>query len=137
MRFKERFDYKIEIAPQVNYDWKIPKMIVQIYVENSIKHGLIARVSGGMIEVKLDTDANFLIITVRDNGIGRKSGMQNKTNPGSLGRGTSIMREYFNLLNKYNEEKITSETIDLKDADGHPAGTEVQVFIPLNFKYNL
>jgi ligand-binding sensor domain-containing protein/two-component sensor histidine kinase len=137
MRFKERFDYKIEIAPQVNYDWKIPKMIVQIYVENSIKHGLIARDSGGMIEVKLDTDANFLIIKVRDNGIGRKSGMQNKTNPDSLGRGTSIMREYFNLLNKYNEQKITSETIDLKDADGHPAGTEVQVFIPLNFKYNL
>lgn len=137
MRFKERFDYKIEIAPQVNYDWKIPKMIVQIYVENSIKHGLIARDSGGMIEVKLDTDANFLIIKVGDNGIGRKSGMQNKSNPDSLGRGTSIMREYFNLLNKYNEEKITSETIDLKDADGHPAGTEVQLFIPLNFKYNL
>ena len=137
MRFKERFNYEIEIAPQVNYDWKIPKMMVQIYVENAIKHGLIARDSGGMIEVKLNTDANFLIITVRDNGIGRGSEAQNRTNPDSLGRGTSIMREYFNLLNKYNDEKIISETIDLRDADGNPAGTEVQVFIPLKFKYNL
>jgi LytS/YehU family sensor histidine kinase len=137
LRFKERFNFKIEIAPQVNHDWRIPKMIVQIYVENSLKHGLIARDSGGMIEVKLSADDKYLIISVRDNGVGRKSGAQKITNPDSLGRGTSIMREYFNLLNKYNDEKITSETIDLKDADGNPAGTEVQVFIPLKFKYSL
>ena len=137
LRFKERFNFKIEIAPQVNYDWKIPKMMVQMYVENSIKHGLISRDSGGMIEVTLNANTNFLIISVRDNGMGRKSVEQNKSKPDSLGRGTAIMQEYFNLLNKYNEEKIMSETIDLKDADGKPAGTEVLVFIPLKFKYNL
>ena len=37
MRFKDRFDYSIKVDENVNTDWKIPKMIIQIYVENAIK----------------------------------------------------------------------------------------------------
>jgi ligand-binding sensor domain-containing protein len=137
MRFKDRFMYEIDVDRNVNHDWRIPKMIVQIYVENSIKHGLIHKETGGVIGVKMEIVNGHLVITIKDNGAGRKNTAIAGGGEGSLGKGTIIMADYFKLLNKFNDVKIRSVTTDLKDASGEPNGTVVQVFIPLNFKYNL
>jgi len=136
MRFKDRFEYELDIDKKINYDWEIPKMIIQIYVENSIKHGLIEREYGGKIRIRLDLEQRYLKITISDNGIGRKNAASNgKDN--TLGRGTRIMKEYFKLLNKFNDAKITTETMDLIDENDQANGTEVRIRIPLNFKYNI
>ncbi len=135
MRFKDRFDYEIDIDKKINHDWEIPKMIIQIYVENSIKHGLIDRAHGGKIKIRLDLDQQYLKITISDNGMGRKNAATNGKN-NTLGRGTQIMKEYFKLLNKFNESKITTETLDLLDEKNQANGTEVRIRLPLNFKYN-
>jgi ligand-binding sensor domain-containing protein len=136
MRFKDRFGYEIDVHKNINHDWEIPKMVIQIYVENSIKHGLIEKKEGGWVKIKLDLSRQYLRISVRDNGIGRKNSKTNGTN-GTLGRGTHIMKEYFKLLNKFNDSKITTKTVDLIDSMGHPNGTEVLIQIPLKYRYNI
>jgi two-component system sensor histidine kinase YesM len=42
-RFRDRFDYRIEIDEQVNLNMLVPKMIIQSPVENAVKHGLQCR----------------------------------------------------------------------------------------------
>lgn len=137
MRFKDRFEYRITTDKNINYDWKIPKMIIQIYVENAIKHGLINKESGGILEIVLALKKDNLEIIIRDNGVGREYSKGKKDKASSLGRGTTIMKDYFNLLNKFNDQKIYSKTMDLINNEGNPAGTEVIVSIPLSFKYSI
>jgi LytS/YehU family sensor histidine kinase len=137
MRFKNRFDFQITVDKNIITDWKIPKMVIQLYVENAIKHGLLHREYGGMLEVRLSMGDDHLKILIKDNGIGRARAQVLNDQEKSLGKGTKIMNEYFELLNRFNEHKIFSNTFDLFDSDGNAAGTEVLVSIPLSFKYSI
>jgi two-component system LytT family sensor kinase len=48
----------------------IPSMLLQPIVENSIKHGLAARLEGGQITIRTSTHQGRLAIEVEDNGVG-------------------------------------------------------------------
>lgn len=135
MRFKDRFDYKIVADKRINSDWKIPKMIIQIYVENAIKHGLVYKESGGYLEIRLKLEKDNLVVVVKDNGVGRNHSETFKDRSKSLGSGTKIMSKYFKLLNSFNDQKIWTKTTDLIDQNGISTGTEVIVSLPLSFKY--
>ncbi len=137
MRFGDKFNYVVTTSAGLNMQMEIPKLLIQIYVENAIKHGLMSRESGGKLEVILSDQNNQLEIVIRDNGIGRT--MTKRTNPANhgLGKGTTIIQQYFDLLNRFNERKIASEIIDLNDNNGLTAGTEVHITIPYDFKYSL
>ena len=110
---------------------------VQIYTENAIKHGLIYKESGGFLNVKLSMNKENLMIVVKDNGVGREQSNLVKDKSQSLGKGTKIMKDYFKLLNKFNDQKIRSKTVDLLDEKLNAIGTEVIVEIPLSFKYTV
>ena len=40
MRFGEKFNYKISVPDDINRSRLIPKLLIQIHVENAVKHGL-------------------------------------------------------------------------------------------------
>jgi two-component system LytT family sensor kinase len=48
----------------------VPSMILQPLVENSIKHGLSAKVEGGAIRIRAHRSGSRLHLLVEDNGIG-------------------------------------------------------------------
>ena len=48
----------------------VPSMLLQPIVENSIKHGLAARLEGGQITIRTSTFQGRLAIEVEDNGVG-------------------------------------------------------------------
>ena len=48
----------------------VPPLLLQPLVENSIKHGLEPKVAGGRIDVSASTEAGFLLLCVRDTGLG-------------------------------------------------------------------
>ncbi len=137
MRFKDRFIYSIDMDKKINTDWYIPKMIIQIYVENAIKHGLLPLQNGGNLEISLKLKNENLVIEIMDNGVGRKISGLEKNKDTSLGRGTKIFDSYFELLNKFNTDKINVNIIDIEDEVGNANGTRVIINIPLNFKFNL
>jgi two-component system, LytTR family, sensor kinase len=48
----------------------VPSMLLQPIVENSIKHGLAAKIEGGQITIRTSSVEGRLVIEVEDNGIG-------------------------------------------------------------------
>ncbi|MCY6960171.1 sensor histidine kinase [Clostridium brassicae] len=69
IRFGKRINYNIDIDEKIN-KIKIPSMILQCFVENSIIHGLCPKREGGTINIKGYFCENNVIITIKDDGIG-------------------------------------------------------------------
>jgi hypothetical protein len=128
-RFSDKFDYNIKSGEYVNRSWKIPKMLIQIYAENAVKHGLIHNSKRGVLTIDLSKKNNFLVIEIVDNGIGRKKAMEIGSK--SSGKGQKILQQYYSLFNQNAKSKIAHEIIDLKDADGKAAGTKVIIKVPV------
>ena len=135
LRFENRFKYDIEIDKDVDTNWRIPKMTIQNYIENAVKHGLKNKKSDGLLQIGINRKNNHISIHITDNGVGRKKASETETD--STGMGMMVMNHYFALLNKYNSVKIKQEIVDLYDENGKPAGTMVLLEIPINTKYNV
>jgi len=135
LRFSDKFDYSIKIENNIDISKKIPKMILQTYVENAIKHGIKHKKGKGLVNVKISKIKNSISFEITDDGIGREKAKEVSKN--STGFGLKIMDNYFKLFNEYNDTKIKYEIIDLFDKQNIPAGTKVRILIPLNFSYKL
>jgi len=135
LRFADKFDYAIKIDDAIDMNTKVPKMILQTYVENALKHGIRHKEGKGHIDVSITTDQKSISISIQDDGIGREKAKELSTD--STGFGLQIMDSYYKLFNEYNEARITHEIIDLFDDAGKPSGTRVIVNIPLKFSYRI
>jgi two-component system, LytTR family, sensor kinase len=49
---------------------QVPSMLLQPIVENAIKHGLGPKLGGGVIQIAAHKQGGFMMIEVRDNGVG-------------------------------------------------------------------
>lgn len=134
MRFDE-LHFFIEIAPNVQAEAiRIPSMIIQPYVENAIKHGLMHRPGSRHLYLRFDVHQNQLRIQIEDNGVGRKRSSElnaiRKQNHQSFSTDANLKR--IELLN-YEKNHIAVNYTDKMDTEGNPQGTLVTILIPLNF----
>ncbi|WP_022819791.1 histidine kinase [Fusobacterium russii] len=70
---KARFGEKLNIIYEIDddiYNIKIPSLIIQPLVENSVKHGLLKKREGGFIKIVIKKCGKNLNITIEDNGVG-------------------------------------------------------------------
>jgi ligand-binding sensor domain-containing protein/uncharacterized membrane-anchored protein YhcB (DUF1043 family) len=134
-RFGDRFEYKIEINENIDMSLIIPKMCIQIFVENALKHGLEHKISGGLLTIRVHTDNSLLHVFIEDNGIGRKQSM--KYTPKSTGIGLSVFENFFNITNKFNTNKAGFEIYDIENIENEELGTKVHVYIPTDYRYNI
>jgi two-component system, LytTR family, sensor kinase len=67
IQFEERLQYKIEISPEAQAIL-IPPMVVQILVENAIKHGISHLPQGGKIIIRAQVIDNQLDVEVLNSG---------------------------------------------------------------------
>jgi hypothetical protein len=132
LRFGDRFKYEITVADNVETYREVPKMAIQIFVENSIKHGFESDRKEGLIEIILTQADDFIKIIIRDNGIGRAASMKLNT-PGS-GYGIKTVKRIFEIMNYYNSEKATVVINDLENGET-ALGTEVILRIPVNYNF--
>ncbi|WP_077533669.1 cache domain-containing sensor histidine kinase [Massiliimalia massiliensis] len=56
--------------PQELLQAKIPKLILQPFIENSIVHGLSGQTKSGIVDISAVQEQKNLIITIKDNGVG-------------------------------------------------------------------
>ena len=73
MRYEDRLDCRVSVAPQTTY-WQVPPMMLQTLVENAIKHGVSKAVTGGFVELtgRIETSPagrDQLHIRIRNTGI--------------------------------------------------------------------
>ncbi|MGA1977264.1 MAG: histidine kinase [Bacteroidales bacterium] len=132
LRFGERFCYNISIGDGVNLHRELPKMTIQTFVENSIKHGIENRKEGGKVGIILAHKDDSLEIVIKDNGIGRDEAMKMKT--GGTGYGLKTISRLFDIMNQRNHLKASIEINDLKNTEFR-SGTEVIVLIPDNYSF--
>ncbi|MBT8275380.1 MAG: histidine kinase, partial [Bacteroidia bacterium] len=70
---KERFGDRLQIeidVPEELYNEKIPPMLLQPLVENSVKHGLSSLIEGGKISIKIFKEDEKLKFEIADTGVG-------------------------------------------------------------------
>lgn len=132
LRFKERFNFEIKIGEDVNLFREIPKMTIQTFVENAIKHGFENRNKGGSVKVLISNVDNSLVINIIDDGIGRAEA--SKQQPNGSGSGIRIVRNLFDLMNKTNDSRATIEIVD-NSLLGRSSGTEVIIRIPNEYNF--
>lgn len=133
LRFGERFRHVIEISPLANLDCKVPKMLIQTFVENAIKHGIEPKPNGGTVTISVLQDENAVRIVVSDDGIGREAAAKHNTY--GTRSGTRITGQLLELMNQRNNQPITITTSDLYDHLRQAAGTSVTIVIPANYRY--
>jgi sensor histidine kinase YesM len=138
MRFEKKFKYEINVDPSIeqNYD-RIPSMLIQPYVENSIIHGLLPKEGNGKISITLRKQKETILCTIEDNGVGREKSNEFKKNRVKQHKsmGMSITQERLNILNSTLKRNISVEIIDLYE-NGNPAGTRVNLIIPFEVNEN-
>jgi len=123
-RFKDDFEYAIEVSEDVDSNIRIPRMLIQLLVENSIKHGLGNKIGLKSILIKAYIEKGNTRIIVEDNGIGRQNAAE--TNKGT-GKGLKIIRDMISLNKKLTGKEISINYIDLYDKQGETCGTRAEV----------
>ncbi|MBT3386160.1 MAG: histidine kinase [Prolixibacteraceae bacterium] len=126
-RFKDMFEYVIDMDKNVNTKLKIPKMLIQIHVENALKHGLRTIKNGGVLHLRILNERPNVKIEITDNGIGREKAKEGNTR--GTGIGLKAIQQIIELNNQKGRHKITQKIIDLKEENGKAAGTKVILLI--------
>ncbi len=129
MRFKDRFEYKITTNDIDLELYKIPSMILQPFIENSIIHGILPQEDvKGLIEINIQRKGDLLEILIKDNGIGVNQSMSRKAIGAGDHRsqGMEITSKRIELMQKFSDDAM--ELIgpeELIDENGSINGTYV------------
>ena len=134
LRFDSGFDYEITVQDNDIWQFEIPTMLLQTFVENAIWHGLMNKENRGKIKLRFSKiDKKLILCEIEDNGIGRKkaAAYKSKEQGKHKSKGTMIVKKRIELLNLKAPQKITYETIDLEENNTQLTGTLVRLEIPV------
>lgn len=134
MRFEDNFEFEIKINPEIDKEMdKIPPMLVQPYVENAIKHGLLHKEGKKNLSVLFNCIENNLIVTINDNGVGRKRSEQlNKIKEHKhQSFSTQANKKRLEILNQSKNKPVAVIITDNYNEVGNATGTTVTLTIPL------
>jgi sensor histidine kinase YesM len=115
---------------------KVPRLIIQTFAENAVKHGFIQNeAKGGLLTIACLPNGNStVLIRVRDNGVGRSKAKKNQRN--STGLGLATLNKFLTILNENNRQKIYYKINDLMDENNNPLGTSIELVIPEKYLYS-
>lgn len=127
------FTYHIQVDKSIEADFTfLPSLLLQPFVENAIKHGLMHSKNQRHLFISFVVENNCLKVVVRDNGVGRsasnKSNQAIKDKPQSFA--TTAIASRIALLNETRAKPIEIFTNDLFDNLQQPAGTEIVILVP-------
>jgi len=134
VRFEHRFDYKISYPKDLDIEvLKVPPLVIQPFTENAIWHGLMHKEDKGQLDIDVSKEDDYLYIKITDNGIGRKkaSELASKSATKHKSMGLRITKDRIAMLQKTNGAESPVKIIDLENADGSAAGTEVVIKMPV------
>lgn len=140
---------RFDIAKEVNMSLMLPSMILQIPVENALKHAFVGMEESGekpLLDVKVWIEDGMLRIDVIDNGcggVGAVAGMgTRKTNAAaSTGTGLRILNSTIEMLNAGNARKLyfkmQSRAGAADDGSDRQKGTCVSIGVPCEYDYSV
>jgi len=116
-----------------NHEIKIPPMLIQPFIENSIWHGMDGLMDRkGLIEIEFKLMEHAIQCIIQDNGVGRDLNKNSANKHKSYG--LSLVKKRLLIWDKELENKVgssyTFSILDLKDELNRPIGTKVIVTMP-------
>jgi Histidine kinase/Y_Y_Y domain len=133
-KYEGQFSYTFSIMPGLDtHVYFLPPLLLQPYVENSIRHGLRTTAIKGQITIAMDIENNHFICTIDDNGIGRKAAQAAaRHNSQHHSRGMSLTAERIAIWSRQAGVPIEIKVIDKPDGQG----TCIRLSIPIQEALN-
>lgn len=132
LRFEENFSYTLDNQVDHPASIEVPAMLIQPYVENAIKHGLLHKKEDRKLKVSFTLFSEKLLqVVIEDNGIGRANAAKIKSmrNVEHKSYASSANQKRLELLNTGKTKVIALEIEDLVENDV-AVGTKVTLRIP-------
>lgn len=129
LRFDNGFSYSINTEENVDaFDIKIPPMLLQPFVENAIKHGLVnSSLDEKWVTIAVSKAGEFAVkFMITDNGIGRKNASAMHANSKHQSFGTEITNHRIALFNKTSHSSLHCKVYD-RSSDEKNTGTVVEI----------
>lgn len=137
LRFNDKFDYELNVDENFKEsDYKIPPMLAQPFIENSIEHAFKGMNDKGQIKICFELTNNYIILICRDNGMGIKAALEQKKEGVKKHQSlaTKITHDRIRVISKVYKTKINLNIQDLKEVDSSKQGTQVIIEIPIDLK---
>ena len=112
---------------------KIPAMIMQIPVENALKHALRPKQGDKQLTIAIRQETRATKITIQDNGDGYHPELLLETK--GTGTGLKVLYQTIMVLNQRNVEHIVFTITDVKDK--MMTGTKVEINVPFIYNYEI
>ncbi len=135
IRFSNDIDFSINVDEHLNLkSVKVPPLVLQPFLENSIWHGLSSKKTDKNILMSIErVSADFVQIYIEDNGIGREASANIKAEKEIFRNsiGINLTRERLSYFCKDYKNDYSIIYKDLFDKDEKPSGTKVILKLPL------
>ncbi len=105
----------------------IPPMLIQPFVENAIRHGILKGTREGVLQVAFHSTDTHLHCTVSDNGMGIFSSQQKKAKTDHQSMALVVTKERLESISGKESLQIN----EIKKEDGTVGGTRITFAIPL------
>ena len=132
LRMNYPFTYKFYLDENVDTEnTTVPPNILQPFVENAIKHGLVPKAASGNIALYVAKKENELHVIVEDDGVGRDNNSHFRY-PTVFKReslGIKITEERLQILNRLRNSNAAFKIVDLTE-NNIASGTRVELSLP-------
>ncbi len=136
MRFQDKFEYSVTVDPALEQDKiKVPAMLVQPFLENSIWHGLLPKKEAGRLDVMVKKLPGQIEWIITDNGVGIENSLSSKTSTDDhISKGMEITANRIELIKKMTGLEVKLHgPYQLEAKDNNTPGTRVEIILPDNF----
>jgi len=128
----QTFDYEIKVNTTIDVEEIVlPPMLIQPFVENAIRHGILKGPRKGALRIEFKTTASRLQISIIDNGVGIYTSQQQKSKTDHQSMALLVTKERLDSISGENALKIE----ELKLTNGRIAGTSITFELPLEIDY--
>lgn len=127
------FHLNIEIGEGVHPDQiLLPSMLIQIPVENAVKHALRDKEGERNLWIKVQRQENCICIKIVDNGGGYRPNSSNK----GTGTGIKVIMQTIQILNMKNKEAIDVSIHNISLPSGE-TGCQISFLLPDRYNYEI
>lgn len=132
LRFGDSIQIKVEVGSDIDTEGiRIPPMLIQPYLENALKHGLLHLQENRKLRLKFTQENDFLIVSVEDNGVGRAKAEEiAKQKKKHQSFSSEATKNRLRSMKNATGVSGSVEIIDLYEND-NAVGTKVILQIPL------
>lgn len=131
VKFANKINFEIELPEDVN-SILIPAMMIQPFIENSIKHAGFHSLTNPEVSVKISIVDELLKISISDNGKGINLA-DDKIVKNS--HALSIIQSRLKIIFKAAEKELRPDYFEIISDSSKKPGTEIVFYLPLLYNY--